>query len=76
MTLHENGSLNHDGWWVRIWIGADGEPCCAEECLDLFQNIILLSREQSLSADSLVLKKLGKVPLDLPSLLMDFFLLS
>ncbi len=39
----------------RIWIGAGGEPSCAEECLDLFQNIILLSREQSLSADSLAL---------------------
>ncbi len=24
---------------VRIWTGADREPFCAEECLDLFQNI-------------------------------------
>jgi hypothetical protein len=31
VTLHENGSLNDPGWWVRIWIGAGGEPCCAEE---------------------------------------------
>ncbi len=45
MTLHENGSLS--GWWVRIWIGAgwEPEPSCAEECLDLHQNIIHLSRE-------------------------------
>ncbi len=50
VTLHENGCLN--GWWVRIWIGAGGETSCAEECLDLFQNIILLSREQSLTADT------------------------
>jgi hypothetical protein len=53
VTLHENGSLN--GWWVRIWLGTGGEPSCAEECLDLFQNIILLRWEQSLTADSLVL---------------------
>ncbi len=32
------------GWWVRTWIGTGGEPSCAEECLDLFQNIILSSR--------------------------------
>ncbi len=44
-----------DGWWVRIWIGAGWEPCGAEECLDQFQNIILLSWEQSLTADSLIL---------------------
>ncbi len=53
VTLHKNGCLN--GWWVRILIGAGREPSCAEECLDLFQNIILLSWEQSLTADSLVL---------------------
>ncbi len=47
--------------WQSLWlvgenlIGAGLEPCCAEECLDLSQNILLLSREQSLSADSLVL---------------------
>jgi hypothetical protein len=38
VTLYKDGCLN--GWWVRIWIGAGREPCCAEECLDLFQNII------------------------------------
>ncbi len=43
MTLQENGSLNGWHWQVRIWIGAGGEPFCAEECLDQFQNIILLS---------------------------------
>ncbi len=36
-------------------------PCCAEECLDLFQNIIHLSGEQSLTSDSLLLWKLEKV---------------
>ncbi len=62
----KNGCLN--GWWVRIWIGAGGEPSCqcAEECLDLFQNVILLSWEPSLrvTADSLVLQKSEKVPPD------------
>jgi hypothetical protein len=51
VTLHQNGSLG--GWWVRIWIGAGWEPSCAEECLDLSQNIIHLSGEQSLTVDSL-----------------------
>ncbi len=46
-------SLN--GWWMRIWIGTGREPSCAEECLDLFQNIIILSCEQFLTADSHVL---------------------
>ncbi len=50
-TFHEKYSLN--GWCVSIWEGAVGEPSCAEECLDLFQNIILLCREESLTADSL-----------------------
>ena len=60
LTLHKNGCLS--GWWVRIWIWAGWEPSCAEECLDLSQNIIHLSREQSLPADSLVLWKSEKVP--------------
>ncbi len=41
---------------MKIWIGAGGdtgELSCEEECLDLFHNIILLSREQSLSSDLL-----------------------
>ncbi len=64
VTLHENGCLS--GWWVRIWIGAGGEPSRAEECLDLSpsQNITHLSREQSISADSLILSKSEKVPPD------------
>ena len=55
VTLHENGSLC--GWWVRIWTGAGRQPAYAEECLDLFQNImiILVRRHQSLTADSLIL---------------------
>ncbi len=65
MILHENGCLG--GCWVRIWIGAGGEPSCAEECLDLSQNIIHLSGEQSLTADSLVLWKLEKVLQDMPA---------
>ncbi len=36
---------------MRIWIGAGGEPACAEECLDLSQNIIHLIGEQSLTAE-------------------------
>ena len=72
VTLHKNGSLC--GWWVRIWIGAGGEPSCAKECLDLSQNIILLStREQFLTADSLVLWKLEKVLPDMLSYLWTFF---
>ncbi len=30
----QNCCLN--GWWVRIWIGAGGEPSCAEECFFFF----------------------------------------
>ncbi len=51
MTLRKNGCLG--AWWVKIWIEAGREPSCAEECLDLSQNIIHLSGEQSLTADSL-----------------------
>ncbi len=40
-VYNENGCLN--GQWVRIWIGAGWEPYCAEECIDLFPNIILLN---------------------------------
>jgi hypothetical protein len=80
VTLHENGSLN--GWWMKIWIGAGKEPSCAEECLDLFQNIILLSWEPShasLTADSIVcenqtiIREIATRRVILP---MDFFLLS
>ena len=49
----QNGSLC--GRQVRIWIGGDRGLHCAEECSHLFQNIILLSREQSLTSDSLYL---------------------
>ncbi len=53
VTLHENGSLC--GCWVRIWTGAGREPDYAEECLDLFHNIILVRiRQQSLTSDSLI----------------------
>ncbi len=57
---------------MKIWIGAGGEPSSAEEYsgLDLFQPenimIILLSREQSLRADSLPLCKSEKVLPDMP----------
>jgi hypothetical protein len=49
------------GWRVRIWIGAGGEPSCADECLGLFQYTFLLTREQPLTANSLVLWKSEKV---------------
>ncbi len=49
VNLHENGSL----WsqWLRIWIGAGGYPFRSGEFLDLFQNIIFFTREQSLTAE-------------------------
>ncbi len=69
VTLHENVCLG--SWWVRIWIGAGREPFGSEECLDQFQNIILLSWEQSLTADSLVLWS-EKVPPDMLFYLWTF----
>ena len=52
VTLHENGSLHSQ--WPRIWAGAGGEQSNAQECLALFQDIILFRRQQSLTADSLI----------------------
>ncbi len=77
VTLSQNGSLC--GWSVRIWIGAGWEPSCAEECLDLSQNIIHLSGEQSLTAYSLNFTpfvEMGESATRHAILPMDFFLLS
>ena len=43
------------GRWLRIWTGACNDPLCAEERLDLFHNIILLTRQQPLTAESISL---------------------
>ncbi len=74
MTVHENGRLCGWGPGVRIWKGGDRELHCAEECLHLFQNINLLSREQSLTSDSLYLRKSSKVRLDMRSYWWSFLL--
>ena len=63
VTLRENGLLC--GWWVRIWTGAGSQPAHADECLDLFQNINLIGRQQPPSSDSLIWWKSRKVQLDM-----------
>ena len=62
MTLRENGLLC--GWWVRIWRGAGRQPAHAHECLDLFQNINLIRRQQPSASDSLIWWKSRKVQPD------------
>jgi hypothetical protein len=61
VTLHENGVLC--GRWLRIWTGAFKfrDLFGAEYCLDLFHNIILFTRQQSLTAESLNLRKSRRV---------------
>ncbi len=49
---------------------------CAEECSHLFQNIILLSREQSLTSDFTVFVKIEQSATGHAILLMKFSPLS
>jgi hypothetical protein len=50
-VLHENGSP-----WLRNWTVSSRDPFCAEECLDLLQNlnIFLFTRQQSPTTESLL----------------------
>ncbi len=70
VTLHENGSLG--GQLLRIWTGACRDLLSAGERLDLFQDIILFTRKQSPTAESLILQKLREVQLDMRTDKWDF----
>ena len=48
------------GWLVRIWTGSGRHPAHGDECLDLFQNINLIRRQQPPSSDSLFGGNRGK----------------
>jgi hypothetical protein len=72
VTLHENGSLC--GQWLRIWSGASRHLLRAGERLDLCQDIILFSRELSLTAESLNWGKSRKVQEDMRKDKWDFLL--
>ena len=65
VTLHENGSLC--GLWLRIWTGAGRQVSHADECLDLFQNIILIQMQQPCASDLPIWWKSRKVQQDLQS---------
>jgi hypothetical protein len=72
VTLHRNGSLC--GLWLRIWTGVCSELLHASELLDLFQDIVLFTWEQSLTAESLIWQKSRKVQSDMRTDKWDFLL--
>ncbi len=45
---------------VDEWTGACSDPSSAEKCMDLFQNIILFTREQSLTGKMAHLAKIKR----------------
>ena len=72
VTLHENGSLG--GQRLRIWTEGCRDLLRAGELLYLFQDIILVTRKEPLTAELLILQKSRKVQLDMRTDKCDFFL--